>query len=432
MTAVPLDQEFPDVPAGNPTPGGGRNSSSASSTLPNGLRVASCTSSDPMVTLSVQVDSGSQYETDRTAGLTQLLSNLSFRSTTSRSDIRLYRDIEAMGGAISSHYGRDFLQLNISVLPTFASAAAEMLAETTLSPRFAQWDVDAIKDKCFQDLEQKVQDPTYLLNEGLFAAAFYDSEPLGRHTSDMHNLKHLTAQMVQEAHATQFTAERMVFTATGGELSHAEVSGLASAFDSLNSGTTTAVPSMHTAYVGGEHRVKLQQVPFTNVSIGFEGIKWSDPLLTASFVLSTLLAHQVKDIPTASASNEIFRETGMFSLSGAATPEQSGSLMTRFITQLKNLPQVSAEEVELAKKLCKTQYAHQNEARLYRSATLGKMAQFNQVRSLSEVLSAIDNVTVADVTQVAGQIVRSGAPSISSVGDVSAIPRYNAICAQFQ
>lgn len=427
MPQVSMEEEFPGVPVGVPIVA---STGSAELThTANGMRVASDGHNDSVVTLGIHVDAGSKYETDETSGLTQLMANMAFRSTSTRSDIGLYRDIESIGGTIEKSYGRDYLNFSISVLPEFVQDAAAILAETTLSPKFAHWDVEQQKEKVYGDLEESLSDPMYLLKEGLYAAAFYDTEPLGRPIADIQNISKLNNNQLWDMYAKHFNTERMTVVGTG--IDHRSLSNLANEMlrDAPKSTVPAASISTTTTYVGGEAREKIL-CGETHLALGFKGASSSDASFNASVVLQSLLQMKLKDVKTVVVENDCFADSGLFSVVGQSSADASSNLLDRLVSEVKNLTNASTDDIARAKKIAAANVAEEMDFRLKRVQMIGNMAMNNHIASVHQVVQGINDVKPDDVKQFVQQMLSSG-PSLSSVGTIESIPRYNALCEKF-
>lgn len=112
-------------------------------TLSNGLRVASQETCSPVASVGVYVDAGSRTEQRGEAGLSHLLQRLAFKSTQTRSHLRVVRDAEDAGlnlGALSS---RDALAFSGEGLRSYLPELVGTLGESVMAPLLADWEVHA-------------------------------------------------------------------------------------------------------------------------------------------------------------------------------------------------------------------------------------------------------------------------------------------------
>ncbi|DAZ99254.1 TPA: hypothetical protein N0F65_008121 [Lagenidium giganteum] len=419
MPQVAVDEEFPGVPRA--TPVAAKAGKTTVSTAASGLKLASDNSESLVSTLGVQIAAGSRYESDETAGLAHLFSKMAFRATEARSDLRLYREVEAIGGVISTSAGRDAVRYNISVLPEHASAAAEILAETTLAPRFAYWDIALQKEKVKIDVENLAACAEASVLEGVHAAAFYDDVTLGRPQFTTENLAKFGEDDLWKFYEQYVNSANIALVASG--LEHSALTDIA---NSHFSGVAAGAPVAHPAakYVGGESRVKKAS-KLTHVALGFQTAGANCTNYGASQVLKALLQLRAgkKNVKSFLASYE---DVGVVGLAGAVAPNQAGALVDSFVAEIKQLASAapSSEELAAAKNIANSEAAAALDSREGRVAVLGKLALTQSQFQLPSV--AISAVSAKAVQELAQKAVASR-PSLASVGQLASVPRIDAV-----
>lgn len=419
-----VDEEFPGVPAAQPRTRAAPKTEV--SVTPAGIKIAS-DNADPFVTtLGVQLATGARDERDETAGLSQLFAKMAFRATEARSDLRLFRDIEAIGGVVHKAAGRDFVRYSISVLPDHAEAAAQILAETTLAPRFAHWDIDTQKQQVRTELELLAADPAALVLEGVHAAAFYDDVSLGRPLVSVENLAKFDSEDLWKFYETYVnTASAAVI---GSGIEHSDLSNLVSTyFTDLPKGSPA--PRAAAQYVGGESRVKTAS-PVTHVALGFNTVGKRDALHGSAHVLRAVLAGRL-NAKFASAFYSSYGDAGVVGFSGHAANADVGALVDSFVAEIKSLATtpVSAEELAVAKTVAALEGYSTIGSREGAFARLGLLG-VAQVPAPSPS-SLVESATAKSIQELAQKAVASR-PSVASIGKVSSVPRVEAVFAKLQ
>jgi processing peptidase subunit alpha len=421
---VAVDEEFPGLPATHPAaPKTGKTEVSVTG---SGIKIAS-DNTDPFVTtLGVQLAAGSRVETDETAGLSQLFAKMAFRATDARSDLRLFRDIEAIGGVINKQAGRDFVRYTISVLPDHAEAAAQILAETTLAPRFAHWDIATQKDQVKAELEKIASNPAELVLEGIHAAAFYDDVTLGRPVVSTENLAKYDTEELWKFYETYVNTSGAALIGSGIE--HSDLAGIANEFFSeLPVGAP--IDRTPAKYFGGESRVKTSS-PVTQVALGFETVGKRDPQYGSAQVLRAVLAGRLNP-KQASAFFAAHSEVGVVGFSGHAANSDVGALVDSFIAEIKSLATtpVSAEELAVAKTVAALEVYSSINTREGLVHRLGQLA-LAQVPAPSP-LGLAESATPKSIQELAQKALASR-PSVASIGKVSAVPRVETVVAKLK
>lgn len=419
-----VDEEFPGVPAASSRARAAPKTEV--SVTPAGVKIASNNAEPFVTTLGVHLATGVRDETDETAGISQLFAKMAFRATEARSDLRLFRDIEAIGGVVNKAAGRDFVRYSISVLPDHAEAAAQILAETTLAPRFAQWDIDTQKAQVHTELELLAGSPSSLVAEGVHAAAFYNDVSLGRPLVSVENLAKFSSEDLWKYYDTYVnTANAAVF---GSGIEHSDLESLVgSYFSELPAGS--AVPRAPVKYVGGESRVKTA-APVTHVALGFETVGKMDALYGSAHVLRAVLAGRLNG-KVASAFFSPYGDAGLVGFSGHAANANVGALVDSFVAEIKSLATtpVSADELAVAKTVAALEIFSMIGSRQGANALIGVLGVV-QVPAPSAVGLA-ESASAKSIQELAKRALASR-PSVASVGKVSAVPHVDALIAKLQ
>ncbi|TDH73606.1 uncharacterized protein CCR75_007281 [Bremia lactucae] len=419
MPSVALSEHFPSVPQTQPQTAAAAKLTTSTAVL--GLKLGSDDRAASVATIGFQLNTGARDENDDTAGLSQLFAKMAFRATQSRSDLRLYRDIEAIGGVVSTQAGRDFVRYSVSVLPDQLESAAGILAETTLSPRFALYDVDEQKKVVQAEFDRISADASASLVEGVHAAAFYDDMTLGRPLVSTENIDALSCEALLAYHNTYVNTSNAALISVG--VSHNTLTDLANSyFSSLTKGDQAA--SVTAKYVGGETRVKKAR-NYTHVALGLPTVGRDSADFGASQVLHALLRLRLKN-KKASAFLSSYSDIALIGLSGHATPPEAGALIDSFVFELKKAALSPATQDELT--AAKTAAALES-VELYNTQA-GALSRVGIFVSSSTVpaspLQLVETVTAAKLQELAHKAMKA-VPSVSAIGMLSTVPHVDVI-----
>ncbi|CEG36370.1 mitochondrial-processing peptidase subunit [Plasmopara halstedii] len=424
MPCVSLSEQFPSIPATHPL--AATAAKLTTSTTFSGLSLGSDDRDASVATIGVYLNTGARDETEDNAGVSQLFAKMAFRATLTRSDLRLYRDIEAIGGVINAQAGRDFVRYSISVLPHHLEAAAVILAETTLAPKFALYDVNEQKKVVQAEFEKITGDPSTLLIEGLHAAAFYDDMTLGRSLIATDNISALnpdTLWMYQSKYVNTSSAALV-----GAGVSHNTLTDLANAyFSSFAKGAEAS--SAAAKYVGGETRIKKAS-NLTHVALALPTVGRDSPDFGASQVLRALLCLRItsKNI-TAFLSS--YSDAALIGLSGYATPAEAGNLIDLFASELKKiaLSPATKEELSAAKATAALEALDMYNTR---AGTIGRVGLIATTGFVSKSPSQlVEGVSAAKLQELA-QMALKATPSVASIGKLSTVPHVDVIANKLQ
>ncbi|XAR53401.1 Ubiquinol--cytochrome-c reductase [Bertholletia excelsa] len=234
-------------------------------TLPNGVKIASETSLDPVASIGLYVDCGSIYETPVSLGATHLLERMAFKSTTNRSHFRIVREVEAIGGNVTASASREQMAYTYDALKTYVPEMVEMLIDCVRNPVFLDWEVNEQLLKVKAEIAEASKNPQGLLLEAIHSAGY--SGALGNPLLAPESaISRLNASILDEFVAENYTAPRMVLAASGVE--HEELLKITEPLLSdLPSVPRHEEPK--SVYVGGDYRCQADSGT-THFALAFE------------------------------------------------------------------------------------------------------------------------------------------------------------------
>jgi processing peptidase subunit alpha len=383
-----------------------------------------------------------------------MLQHMMFKSTESKSHLKIVRDVEEIGGNVGCASTRDYFVVTADVLRTHAGKALEMVAEAVLKPKFSPWNVEEQRKIVQMELEEMEENAQALVTEMIYEAAFTSSSPLGRPLyMPKRNLEKIDGEQILKFQKEYFVANRMVLAAAGIE--HAELVEFAKKyFGSAKSGQSAPV-STPVKYVGGDSRLRGDS-PNTHVALGFQTGGWRSESLFPTSVLHMLLGggssfiaggpgknssrlnanvlSKHNWVETATAFSSIHNDAGLFGLYGTADAENAGKLVDVLGGELASVAgkAPSDEEVSKAKAQLKAAVILNLDSTPALMEDIGRQVLVYGKREDPAALCArIDAVTPAQVQQAAGSMLTSPV-SVAAFGDVSSVPDYETIAKKFR
>lgn len=94
-----------------------------------------------MTCIGLFIDSGSVYEKPHELGTSFLLERMAFKSTLNRSHLRVVREIEAIGGNMTSAATSEQMSYTFNALKTYPPQMVELLIDGVRNPAFLDWEV---------------------------------------------------------------------------------------------------------------------------------------------------------------------------------------------------------------------------------------------------------------------------------------------------
>jgi processing peptidase subunit alpha len=452
MPQVPLDVEFPGLPA--LTDASVASSGVQQTTLPNGLRVVSVDSASPISSVGAFVDAGSRYETMGQSGISHFLEAIAFKSTANRSDFKLVRDMNKIGAKVLCSTSREHTVYAAESLREHMPQTVETLADVIQNHAFNELELKHARESYAKGIEARAASAETQIMEGIHAAAYFNNSVGLPLYASKAALSSFTPDALRDYMTTLFTPSRMVISGVG--VDHADfVQQVGASFQSLpaNNNLQTA-PAQ---YTGGEVRMHNTSgdIPFAHVALGFETTSWQSKDVVKMCVLSIMMGgggafsaggpgkgmysrlyervlNRYGWIEMTNSFNSLFNDTAIFGIYGMSDPQYVGNLTEVLVDQLKGMSgAIDAEELSRAKNQLKSAVHMQLEQQNLLMEDLGRqLLTYNKVRSPADICAEIDACTEADIRRVAAEMVKTPV-SVSAYGNLSYLPRYDSIAAEF-
>ncbi|RLN95499.1 hypothetical protein BBJ28_00026530, partial [Nothophytophthora sp. Chile5] len=304
--------------------------------------------------------------------------------------------------------------------------AAAILAETTLAPKFALYDVDEQKKLVQAEFEKIAGDASASLLEGIHAAAYYDDSTLGRALVSTENLAALTPEALWAYYEKYVNTSNAALVGAG--LTHNTLTDLANEFFGAVPAGSKAT-SKTAKYVGGETRVKAA-AKFTHVAVALPTAGRDSADYGATHVLRALLGLRLGN-KKASAFLSSSSDAALVGLSGYAVPSEAGLLVDSFAAELKKAATTPATKEELA--AAKTTAAmNALEAFSTQTGTLDHVGLVTLTGFTSNSPTAlVEGVTAAKLQELAQKAAKA-APSVAAIGKLATVPHVDAVASKLQ
>ncbi|KAI3711589.1 hypothetical protein L1987_70128 [Smallanthus sonchifolius] len=455
-------------------------------TLPNGIRIASESSSDLGASIGLYVNSGSVFETPASFGATHLLKRMAFKSTTNRSHLRVVREVEAIGGNVIASASREQMGYTFEAPKTYVPHMVELLVDSVRNQAFLDWEVKEQIEKVKAEIGEYANNPETLLLEAVHSVGY--SGPLANplHASEG-LLSRINSQVLEDFVAANYTAPRMVLAASGVE--HEELLKYAEPLLSdLPGGAQVEEPDSE--YIGGDHRVTADtgvslKFNFTLIFLFFYPISVFYPLDDQAFflyqrpsfalafelpsgwleekeaialmVLESLMGgggcfsiggpgkgmysrlylrvlNEYPEIQSFSAFSSIYNHTALFGIRATTDSDFVSKAIDVAAEELIAVASKNAifdVHLNRAKKSTKSTILMSLELRLVASEDIGKQVlTYGERKPVEYFLKAIDEVTPNDITSIAEKLLFSPV-TMASHGDVTKVPSYNSVNGKF-
>nr|CDM81679.1 unnamed protein product [Triticum aestivum] len=422
-------------------------------TLSNGVKIASETSPGSACSVGVYVNCGSVYETPETLGATQLLKKLAFTTTRNRSQLRVVREIGAIGGSAKASANRELMSYSYGALKTYMPEMVEVLVDCVRNPALLDWEVKEEIMKLKAELAEASSNPEAFLLDALHSSGYSGAlaNPL---IASEASVSRLNTDVLEEFLALNYTSPRIVLAASG--VDHDELVSIAEPLLSdIPTATGTGKPK--SVYVGGEYR-RAADSSNTDLALAFElpgGWLKEKEFATASVLQALLggggvftwgrpgkglhsrlnpLVNEFDQIKSISAFKNVHSNTGIFGIHAsteAAFVPKVIDLAARELTSLATPGQVDQTQLDRAKASAKSVILKNLESKASTTEDMGRQAlAFGERKPVEQLLKAVDGITLADVSSVAEKIISSPL-TMASHGNVINVPAYETVRGKF-
>ena len=379
---------------------------------------------------------------------------MAFKTTRSRTHLRLVREVEAIGANVLASASREQMCYNIDVSKVAVPEALEIVADAVLNPKYQSWEVAEQVKKMEADIANLTDNPQTTLLEALHSVAYHGG--LGRPLiAPKEVLGSLNADVLAEFYAQNYTAPRIVLAAAGVE--HKALLSLAEPLlGGAPSGGSAAPASPPSDYVGGDWR-QFSPSPLTHAVLAFEfkggwrDVKGSVAMTVLQYLLGgggsfsaggpgkgmhsrlyTRVLNQHPWVHNCTAVTSLYNSTGLvgiFASAESARAEEMTAVLCREMEAVAK--EVPPAELERAKSAAISSVLMNLESRAVVAEDIGRQVlTYGHRKPVPEFLDAIKKLTPADLTAAVSKLLKSP-PSLAVLGDVAAVPRYDAIAKRF-
>ncbi|GAA5974204.1 hypothetical protein JCM11641_003324 [Rhodosporidiobolus odoratus] len=401
----------------------------------NGIKVASADEGHPTSSISVVVNAGSRYEP--APGVAHVLKNSLFKANNKRSQIRLVREAEALGGVLSASLSREHLVLTAEFLKGDEAFFAEALGDAITQAKFPLYEYnEEVVPQVAGEYEQAIQNSaTYALDlahQLAFRKGLGNSLFASPHTA----VDHPTA--VSFAKSAFAPSNFAVF---GSNVDSGKLKSLVSDFFVSGSPSSSSMSSSASQYYGGEVRVpSVGHSSIDQLLIAFKGAASTEvDFAVLRFLLggessvkwgagASPLSKLTTSTSSAQAFNLGYSDAGLFGISVAAKSGEVADVASKAIAALKEVSSgVSEEVVKQAVAKAKFAAALALETRVGQVEVVGHQVAANgQAPSLEDVFSQLDKVTAESLAKAASSAL-SSKPTTVAVGNTHALPYADAL-----
>jgi processing peptidase subunit beta len=416
------------------------------STLGNGLRVASETSTGESATIAVFIDAGSRFETPENNGVAHFLEHMLFKGTAKRTRVQLESEIERIGAQLNAYTSREQTVYLCQVAKSKISQGMDILSDIVTNSQYSAQNIDRERSVILREMEEV----DGMMHEAIFDRlheAAYRGSMLGKTIlGPAANVESITRDQIVDYVSTFYVAPRMVISAAGA-IDHQQLVDLSGKFfGGVPSTGKRSISLEPAAFTGSDIRDREDNMDKAHIAFAFPTAGWNDPDSFPLMVMQSMLGNwdskqqlgqynlsrMVSTIAgqhlaeSVQVFNTQYSDTGLFGVYAVAKPEGQEDLMFNITRAFTNLA-YNCDPLELA--------AAKNNVKLLMLAPDGSGAVCEDIgrqvllygrrMSPAEIVARIDAVDEAAVKNCATRYFYDRDHALAAVGPIFELPDYD-------
>ena len=316
----------------------------------------------PMVTISMAIKAGSMVEPADKPGLASITASLLTQGTATRTASQISREIDFVGGSLSTSGGDDFASASLRVLKKDLRTGLDLLSDVLLNPVFDQKEIDRKVKETLAEIQRQKEEPDSIAGDA-FAKMVFGDHPYGKTNDEVAAyLPKLVRQEVIDFHAARYSPNNTII-AVVGDVGEQEITQLLNAY--LTSWKKKEQPPQPTAQPPLREKTAVQKIDKNitqaNIEMGHIGISREDPdyyaVLTMNYILggggfSSRLMDNIRD--NKGLAYDVHsgfyarKEPGAFSVSIQTKNESANEVIDETLKEIRRMQKELVSEKELA------------------------------------------------------------------------------------
>ena len=413
--------------------------------LPNGISVISEVMPHVRsVSIGVWIKTGSRNERAEHTGISHFIEHMVFKGTTTRSAEDIARSVDSVGGHLDAFTAKEMISFNTKVLDEHLPLAFDVLSDLVLHPVFREDDIQKEQGVVLEELKMDEDNPDLLVHE-IFSGNFWKDHSLGKPIiGSKKTIKGFNRESLLDYYGGVYVPSNILITAAG-RLDHDNLIKLVEkSFNGFNGHAAPdgdRAPSTH-AIISLRDKPSLEQV---HLCLGVPSYPLADERRYACYVLNTLLGGGMssrlfqnireKQGLAYAVYSELnpYRDTGCLCVYAGTSIEAAERVIELILKEFREIKdgQIPAEELRRAKDHLKGSLMLSLESTSSRMANLARQEMyFNKFFSLDELIEAIEQVSTAQVQEIAADSFNQKQIALTVLGNLNGfkIGREKLVC----
>ena len=388
--------------------------------LENGIRII--TERMPFVrsvAIGAWIKTGSGDETEQNNGISHFLEHMLFKGTEKRSAFEIAEGLESLGGSINGSTGKELSLYNVHVLDENTETAVDILTDLIQNPKITEKDLELERNVILSEINHSMEDPEEFLLDH-FYYNIYSPHPLGFFIyGKPENVARFSSREIYEYFESKYIPQNIVFSASGN-IEHDRFVDLVQKYyiKNKNANLQSNACSLAENYVN-YCELEVQSLQQAHICIGTRTCGVNDEKKYATILLELILGGGMSSrlfqnirekygfAYNVYSFTDIMAGTGVLGAYMACKESkvvQSIRLLREEFNKMIEEP-IPEEELERGKSHIKGNIILGLESSSRRMRKNGETEIYNGMHlTLEETLDKIDNITSADIQNIASDV----------------------------
>jgi len=390
--------------------------------LENGLRIVTAELADARsLTVNVVIGTGSRFEDfDTNGGVSHFLEHVLFKGSTKYPSAQAIAEaVDAVGGYNNAYTGEDVTSFYIKVPARHGELAVDILCDMVKNPLLDKHEIDRERGVIIEEMNVFRDDPPRFIGT-LVPGLIFPDNPLGRDIIGSEEVIHkISRDEIADYQRRHYRPNNMVI-AVAGAVKHDElVTQVKAALGDMIALKQPAIDPVSPQSADKLSVVHAKPTAQAHFMIASRGYSYDDDDEPASRVVAAILGRGMSSrlftnvrerqglAYTVFAEVNSYVDTGLFEAYAGVNLDKIEQALDSVLHELELIRQEPVLEAELHK--AQQQLRAGLEMSLESNASIAdrmglQMVLLDRVKSIDEVISGIEKVTVKDVQRVAGEM----------------------------
>ncbi len=394
--------------------------------LNNGIRVVHKRVNSPVAYCCIMVNAGTRDELEHEHGMAHFIEHVIFKGTKKRRAYHIMSRLEDVGGELNAYTTKEETVVHATFLKDDYSRAFELLSDIVFRSTFPEKEIIKEKDIIIDEINSYKDNPSELIYDD-FEDLIYEGHPFGRNIlGTKRHLKKFNRKHISEFIARNYNTDQMIFCSVG-DIPFSRVKKLAERNLGWISGNYRKTPRTSISLYHPKSKSINKSTYQTHCILGTVAYDLHNPKRIAMHLLNNILGGPGSNSRLNLALREKhgyayntesmytpYTDTGLFTIYFGTDKDNLDKAYKLVLKELEKIREQRLGVMQLfkAKRQLIGQMAIATESNesIMLSAAKSYLV-YEQPDDLSTVITQIENISAADIMEVANEIL---APNLLS------------------